>query len=119
MSSPLDLNSSAEKKRFVILSLAWLFLVFFASRLFVMQPLGFAVLSVFVFAVPVALSGGYSSAVNQIRTLSYYKEGGRAHRFLSQRWLRTLIWVISALVTTFLMLLQFATYTAIEWVSLA
>lgn len=119
MSSPLDLNSSAEKKRFVILSLAWLFLVFFASRLFVTQPLGFAVLSVFVFAVPVALSGGCSSAVNQIRSLSYYKEGGRAHRFLSRRWLRVLIWVITALATTFLMLLQFATYTAIEWVALA
>ena len=100
------------------MSLAWLLLVFFASRLFVTQPLGFVVLSVFVFAVPVALSGGYSSAVNQIRTLSYYKEGGRAHRFLSHRWLRTLIWMVSSLVTTFLMLLQFATYTAIEWISL-
>lgn len=119
MSSLPELNTTGETTRYGVLSLTWLFLAFIASRLFVAQPLGFAVLSVFVFAVPVALSGGYSSAVNQIRTLSYYKVGGRAHRFLSQRWLRTLIWVISALATTFLMLLQFATYTAIEWIALA
>ena len=119
MSSLPELNTTGGTRRYGLLSLTWLFLAFIASRLFVTQPLGFAVLSVFVFAVPVALSGGYSSAVNQIRTLSYYKVGGRAHRFLSQRWLRTLIWVFSALAATFLMLLQFATYTAIEWVALA
>jgi len=114
-----ELNATDGTRRYVVLSITWLFLAFIASRLLVTQPLGFAVLNVFAFAVPVALSGGYSSAVNQIRTLSYYKEGGWAHRFLSQRWLRTVIWVIAALATTFLMLLQFATYTAIEWVALA
>ncbi|MCG3165534.1 MAG: hypothetical protein POELPBGB_01302 [Bacteroidia bacterium] len=119
MSSLPELNTTGGRRRYGILSVTWLFLALIASHLFVTQPLGFAVLSVFVFAVPVALSGGYSSAVNQIRALSYYKEGGRAHRFLSQRWLRTLIWVMTALATTFLMLLQFATYTAIEWVALA
>jgi hypothetical protein len=118
MSSLLELNATDVGRRFVILSLAWLILAFITSRLFVTLPLGFVALSVLLFAVPVALSGGYSSAVNQIRTLSYYKEGGRAHRFLSQRWLRSLTWVISALATTFLMFLQFSTYTAIEWVAL-
>ena len=113
-----DLGVPDGRVRYVALSLTWLLVAFIASRLIVTQPLGFAVLGVFVFAVPVALSGGYSSAVNQIRTLSYYKEGGRAHRFLSQRLLRTLIWVILALVTTFITLIQFATYTAIEWVAL-
>ncbi|MBV5336676.1 MAG: hypothetical protein J0653_01315, partial [Deltaproteobacteria bacterium] len=91
MNSLPELNTTGGTRRYGVLSVTWLF----------------------------ALSGGYSSAVNQIRTLSYYKIGGRAHRYLSQRWLRTLIWVISALATTFLMLLQFATYTAIEWVALA
>lgn len=114
-----ELKATDGTRRYVVLSIIWLFLAFIASRLLVTQPPGFTVLSVFVLAVPVALSGGYSSAVNQIRALSYYKEGGRAHRFLSQRWLRVLIWVIAALATTFLMLLQFATYTAIEWVALA
>lgn len=118
MSSLPETNATSGARRYAALSLAWLFLAFVASRMFVARPLGFAVLSVFVFAVPVALSGGYSSAVNQIRTLSYYKEGGRAHRFLAQRWLRTLIWVITALATTFLMFLQLATFMAIEWVAL-
>lgn len=119
MSGLAELNTPDGARRYGVLSLIWLFLAVISARLFVTQPLGFAVLSVFVLAVPVALSGGYSSAVNQIRALSYYKEGGRAHRFLSQRWLRVLIWVIAALATTFLMLLQFVTYTAIEWVALA
>ena len=119
MSSHPELNTPSGATRYGVLSIAWLLLAFISGRLFVAQPLGFVVLSVFVFSVPVALSGGYSSAVNQIRTLSYYKEGGRAHKFLAQRLLRTLIWVITALATTFLMLLQFATYTAIEWVALA
>lgn len=91
----------------------WLLLTFISGRLFVAQPLGFVVLSVFVFSVPVAYPVA-GSAVNQIGTLSYYKEGGRAHKFLAQRLFRALIWVITALATTFLMLLQFATYTAIN-----
>jgi len=119
MSSSPELNTMGRLRRYGISSISWLFLAFIASRLLVTQPLGFTVLCVFIFAVPVAISCGYSSAVNQILALSYYREGGRAHRFLSQRWLRTLIWVITALVTTFLMLLQFATYAAIEWVALA
>lgn len=107
------------EKRYFFLAITWLFLAFITSKYFIEWPIGLVALSVFVFAVPVALSGGYSSSVNQIRELSYYKEGGRAHRFLSKRWLRSLVWVIAALVTTFLMLLQFASYKEGQWVALA
>lgn len=118
MSNPAELNPSEGRRRYILLSLAWLFLVFVGSRLLATEPPIFAALSTLVFSVPVALSGGYSSAANQIRTLSYYKEGGKAHRFFSRRCFVTLVWIIAAPVTTFLMLLQFATYTDIEWVAL-
>lgn len=118
MNSQFELNTANQGMQFVILSLAWLALAFITSRWFVSLPLWFTALSVLLFAAPVAWAGGYSSTINQIRMLSLYKETGWAYRFLSQRWLRTLVWVISALAATFLMMLQFATYTRIEWIAL-
>ena len=72
--SPLAFAPFAAK------ALAWMVFGFIASRRISEQPTWLIVLSVFIFAAPVAMSGAYSSAVNQVQRLSYFKEGGWAYR---------------------------------------
>ncbi len=103
---------------FLVLALVWLALAYLAGQQIASLPFGFVVVSVLIFAVPVALSGAYSSAANQTRTLSYYKSSGRAYKLLSGRAIRSTLWVLWALATSFFMLLQFATYSGLEWVAL-
>lgn len=100
------------------MSLVWLALAYLAGQQIASLPFGFVVISVLIFAVPVALSGAYSSAVNQTRVVSYYKTSGRAYKLLSGRVIRSFLWVIWALTTSFFMLLQFSTYSSLEWVAL-
>ncbi|MDP2821788.1 MAG: hypothetical protein Q8O52_03785 [Sulfuritalea sp.] len=103
---------------FLVMSLVWLALAYLAGQQIASLPFGFVVISVLIFAVPVALSGAYSSAVNQTRVVSYYKTSGRAYKLLSGRVIRSFLWVIWALTTSFFMLLQFSTYSSLEWVAL-
>jgi hypothetical protein len=103
---------------FLVMALVWLALAYLAGRQIASLPFGFVVVSVLIFAVPVALSGAYSSAVNQTRVVSYYKTSGRAYKLLSGRVIRSILWVIWALTTSFFMLLQFSTYSSLEWVAL-
>ena len=104
---------------FVAKALAWLAVTYFASRRLSEQAFGIIVVSVLVFAIPVALAGAYSAAVNQVRRLSHFKEGGWAYAVLSRRFFGTLIWLAWALLTSFVMLLQFSTYSGLEWLALA
>lgn len=103
---------------FLVMALVWLALAYLAGQQIASLPFGFVVISVLIFAVPVALSGAYSSAVSQTRAVSYYKASGRAYKLLSGRVIRSILWVIWALTTSFFMLLQFSTYTSLEWVAL-
>ncbi len=100
------------------MAFAWFALAYFAGQQIASLPFGFVVVSVLIFAVPIALSGAYSSAVNQTRAVSYYKTSGRAYKVFSGRVIRSILWVVWALVTSFFMLLQFSTYSGLEWVAL-
>lgn len=100
-------------------ALACLVFGFIASRRLMEQAFGLIVFSVFIFAFPVALSGAYSSTVNQVRRLSYFKESGWAHSILSRRFFSTFLWLIVSLLTSFFLLLQFSTYSTLEWLALA
>ncbi len=100
------------------MAFAWFALAYFAGQKIASLPFGFVVVSVLIFAVPVALSGAYSSAVNQTLAVSYYKTSGRAYKLLSGRVIRSILWVVWALATSFFMLLQFSTYSGLEWVAL-
>lgn len=79
---------------FLVMALVWLALAYIASQQIASLSFGFVVISVLIFAVPVALSGRYSSAVNQTRVVSYYKTSGRAYKLLSGRVIRSILWVI-------------------------
>ena len=103
---------------FLAMALVWFALAYLAGQQIASLNFGFVVVSLLIFAVPVALSGAYSSAVNQTRAVSYYKTSGRAYKLLSGRVIRSILWVLWALATSLLMLLQFATYSGLEWVAL-
>ena len=103
---------------FLVMAHVWLALAYLAGQQITRLPFGFVVVSVLIFAVPVALSGAYSSAVNQTLVLSYYKTSGRVYKALSGRVTRSILWVPLALVTSFFMLLQFSTYSSLEFVAL-
>jgi hypothetical protein len=100
------------------MSITWLVLAYLAGQQIARLPFGFVVLSVLIFSVPIALSGAYSSAVIQTRILSYFSSSGRVFKLLSGRALRSTLWVLWALVTSFFMLVQFATYSGLDWVML-
>ena len=63
-------------RTFVTLAIVWLTAAYFVGQYIAILPFGFVVISVFIFAVPIAISGIYSSAVNQTRVMSYYKTSG-------------------------------------------
>jgi len=100
------------------MALAWLAAAYWTSQYVAVLPFAFVVISVFVFAVPIAISGAYSSAVDQTRMLSYYKTSGWFFRLFSGGLIRSVLWVIWALFSSFAMLLQFSTYSGLEWFTL-
>lgn len=104
---------------FAAMAMVWLAAAYLAGRYVAVLPFGFVVISVFIFAVPIAISGAYSSAVNQTRMMSYYKTSGWFYKIFSGRLIRSVLWVIWALTSSFAMLLQFSTYSGVEWVTLA
>ena len=106
-------------RSFAAMSIVWLGAAYLAGQYVAVLPFGFVVVSVFIFAVPIAISGAYSSAINQTRMMSYYKTNGWFYKIFSGRIIRSTLWVIWALASSFAMLLQFSTYSGLEWVTLA
>ena len=105
-------------RTFVTLAIVWLTAAYFVGQYIAILPFGFVVISVFIFAVPIAISGIYSSAVNQTRVMSYYKTSGWFYKIFSGRLIRSVLWVMWAFASSFAMLLQFSTYSVLEWVTL-
>ena len=113
-------ESSAQigLRRFSIMAVVWLVAAYLAGQQILNLPFGFVVFSVLVFAIPIALSGAYCSAVNQARAMSYYQTSGWIYKLRSGRLLRSMAWVIWALISSFFVLLQFSTYSRWEWLTL-
>lgn len=117
MSDP-DGTHAIRLRTFLILAIAWFAGAYFAGHYMARMPFGFVVASVLLFAIPIALSGLYSSAVHQTHALSRYKEGGRAYKLLGGRVIRAVLWMVFALAASLFMLLQFSGYSGLEWVAL-
>ena len=105
-------------RAFAAMAMVWVAAAYLAGQYVAVLPFGFVVISVVIFAVPIAISGAYSSAVNQTRMMSYYKTSGWFYKLFSDRLIRSVLWVIWALTSSFAMLLQFSTYSGLEWVTL-
>lgn len=116
--STTTVSPTVGYRPFAAMALVWLAAAYLAGQYVAVLPFGFVVVSVFVFAVPIAISGAYSSAVNQTRMMSYYKASGWFYKLFSGRLLRSALWVLWALASSFAMLLQFSTYSGLAWATL-
>ena len=104
---------------FMVISMAWYGYAYYVSQSLATQVFGIVFLNVFIFAIPIALSGAYSLAVNQARTVSFYRQGGWAYWLFSRRFIKALLWITWSLVASFLMLVLLASYSLREWIALA
>ncbi len=73
------------------------------------------VLGVLLFSVPIALSGFYAATIAQVRRLREFERRGWLYRLFSRRILKGVFWTCWALVSSFFMLIQFHTYSGLEW----
>ena len=103
----------------MVISIAWYGYAYFLSQSLVKQPFGMMLINVLIFAIPIALSGTYSIAVNQARTVSFYRQGGWTYWFFSRRFIKAILWIVWALISSFIMLVLFVSYSTIDWISLA
>ena len=98
-------------------SIIWGIITYFLGKEFANNHFWFVVLAVYLFSIPIALSGIYSNTINQIRRLHNFTRQGLIFRLLSARLLKVFIWACWALVTSFFMLIQFHAYSNMEWIA--
>lgn len=103
-------------KSFLWWAFGWLGFAFLASRSITSQPLPLILFTVIALAIPVALAGSYGAAISQIRRLSYYKQGGWGYAIFSRRLLASVLWLVWAVPTSFILLLQLSLLSAHQWV---
>ena len=118
MTSTATPKKTVKPVLFFGLALGWLAAAYLIGHMAPKMPFGFTVLSVLFLAVPIMLSGAYTGAIAQVRTLSAFHPRGWIFRLLSKRLLKTVLWGVWALITSFFVLLQFILYTPREWLAL-
>lgn len=100
---------------FLLKTLLWGALTLLIARQFALHHFWVVVLSVFFFSLPMVLCGVYSNTVRQIRRLTFFQQQGWIFRLVSARLLKSILWMVWALGTSFFMLIQFHTYSELEW----
>ncbi len=108
-------SSGVSLLSFTLLALLWAGLTFVLAREFAVNEIWVVVLGVWAFSIPLMLNGVYAGTVRQIRRLTLFAHRGWFHRLLSGRLLKTLLWFCWAVGSSFFMLIQFHTYTELEW----
>ncbi len=120
MQAPIQLHTKPLFTQFILFcskALVLLLCTYWIAQEFVSAPLWFVVSSVFLFSIPISLSGIYSSTIHQIRRLTFFAKRGLIFRVLSGRPLKVFFWVCWALASSFFMLIQFHSYDTWEWIS--
>lgn len=100
---------------FLLKALIWGAITFFIAHQFAITHYWFVILSIFLFSIPIILCGIYSSTVRQIRRLAIFSEKGWIYKLISGRFLKSILWILWALGTSLLMLIQFHIYSELEW----
>ncbi|WP_045221128.1 hypothetical protein [Desulfonatronum thioautotrophicum] len=100
---------------FALKALIWGVTVYLLGTTFGASEYWVFALGLFTLSLPVALSGFYSATISQIRRLAFFTQRGWIHALFSRRLLKGLLWVGWALVSSFFLLIQFHTYTRLEW----
>lgn len=104
---------------FGIWAALWLSCAYGASRELTASAFGWVVASVFVLAVPMLLYRLYAASVSHAGSASYFWKGTLQRQLLSARHLVVaIVTVFLSIAGSFWMLLQFSTYTKVEWLAL-
>jgi hypothetical protein len=101
---------------YLLFAFGWGCAIHYYGRQFTLHPPWIVFMGMVVFSVPIVLSSLYLNTTRKIRNLTAYNRTGRWYRFFCGRTLATLFWSIWAVVSTFVVLLQFHTYSTAEWV---
>ncbi len=102
---------------FMVKATLWAVCTYFLSQWFAVYSFWIVVLSVAIFSAPIALERIYLSTTAQIHGLSKFASQGILYRLMSRRFLRSVFWILWALVSSFFMLVQFHTYNSVEWIA--
>ena len=109
-------SSASQFQRYMLLSFVFIAALFLVSKEIPNGQLWSVILSVFVFAVPMILSGFYRVSIGQIDRLNRFQNRGWIFQLLSGRWLRLLYQVVVGIACSFFLTLQFQFYSAVDWI---
>ena len=114
-------NSQPEvksKKLFFVFfrnAFIWQSVILIIAKIFAASHLWFIVSSIFFLSLPISLWGIYSGTIRQIRRLAHLKETSWIYKIVSARFCKVAFWIFWALASSFFMIIQFHTYSFIEW----
>lgn len=72
--------------------------------------------SVLLLSIPISLGGVYNITIRQTHRLTLFVQQGCLYRLFLGRTLKTILWILWSLLSSFYMLIQFQFYQAEEWV---
>lgn len=104
---------------FAVAALIWLLAAYLTSSLIAHWPTWFAMGAVLLFSLPIAIANLYLSVSRQTRRVTFFKPGGWGFWVMSGRLFKTIFWVTASWGMSFLMLMNFWSYSTKEWVLLA
>ena len=101
---------------FLFGALTWSIAIYFLSTRFATSHLWFVMVSVFLFSIPISLTGIYLSTIRQIHRLNIFATHGKLFKLLSGRPLKVTLWITWSIFSSFFMLIQFHNYSPLEWI---
>lgn len=103
--------------RLLTVSLAFGAISFSVAKNIHTFQLGLVAVSVFLFAVPIMLSGIYVGTLRRVHENTLFKRDGWLYRFRSKRLFMVIGWFAWSVTTGFFMLIQLNLYTQQEWLA--
>lgn len=112
---PSPMSAAREFFSYLVKASLWAVLLFYFANVFATGRFWVVSLGVFLFSLPIALNGIYSSTVAQLHRLESFAQRGRIFGLLAGRTFRVIWCICQAVVMSFVVLLQFDAYQPFEW----
>jgi len=102
---------------YLLLSVGWLAIAYYVGRLIPNEQLWFALLTTFLFGLPLFLAGTYAATIQRIYNSSQFRQVGILHWFITRRVLAYIWWVLWSVVFAFFLLFYLGAAATLEWIS--
>lgn len=110
-----DKNSIVEAFYFFIKASFFGVVTFILAKQFALHGFLLVVFSVFIFSIPIFLGGVYGTSIKKIHNLNIFEKKGFVYWLLSRRGISFLFWLLYSLFSSMIMLINFNTYSTIQW----